>query len=485
MYASNASSNSPTPESREKSITTWGTRLAMWDETPQALQLLTTTELTSDNRHFRAQLLFQSGKPTEAIAVLDDGAQRGLPSDQFTNDDALRAACWAATKHEGAYGWLRSRVLSMTPGQFPYGQWLLAHAADAIGDTATADQMWRALGAGDGVLTWDVVAHFTAALSIETRNDLLNGSSKGQVAASFVRLVQNTEFLPNRLEQDPRPIIRAHELLVQRGEKHAALMLLTAARFVGAPSKTIADEYKRSAPRLRMTWYASLALFSVVFATCLAVSLPKLGIALGLGSIYLWRRFMPMRGFTLKEAHVLRILRQLRFDRRTRTPVARGLSGIANRDATPFLFGLAAFAVAWIVGALAVAKLAPGGLDNSLGVGLSVVVAVVGAVVGYQFGVRRAQAKLAPKQPAVVTCRCATAVALSGVEAGAYATHHLVATDAPPIIAASRELKCPTLGTPWLLVAVTGEGAVYLMRGATETLDADLPVDEPREGFYL
>ena len=50
----------------------------MWDETPQALQLLTTTELTSDNRHFRAQLLFQSGKPTEAIAVLDDGAQRGL-----------------------------------------------------------------------------------------------------------------------------------------------------------------------------------------------------------------------------------------------------------------------------------------------------------------------------------------------------------------------------------------------------------------------
>lgn len=473
------------PAASAEALTGWSDTLARFDEVREALELVVLEDESDGKRLKQTLLLIQSGRPTEALQVLDGGVPRDLPSEGYGFEDLLRATCWAANGHDGAYGWLRSRVWAAPSGEFEFGQWLLAMVADGRGDYVTADQMWKAIVPTGAYRTWQTVSHYLVAMVVEARHNLLHGSTVVAEGGSILRLAQLPESLPNHLDRDPRPILRARDMLLARGEREAAMLLLTAARYGARPSKAIKAAYRDLAPKtpwLRWYWVVLFAVIGAGVATLLHV--PQLGIPAAAVIMYGWRRFIPIRGYSLEESRVLRLLSRMTFNPKSRGPRARG---ILQMDATPFIYGLLGATVGLgVAGYIAHQFLADHLTDNEV-VWLALGGAVIGALVGWQLAEKyvRSRALHLQRRPSKITCSCATTSLMTGDLGADYAERHLVRVNAPRVIAASQQLKCPQLGIDWLLVTVTAEGALYLMRGATQTLDANLPIERGPEGFYL
>jgi hypothetical protein len=376
-------------------------------------------------------------------------------------------------------------VLAAPTGEFLFGQWILAMVADQRGDVVLADQMWKAMVSSGEARTWEAVAHYLAAKTIEARSDLLHGGAITPVAGTVLGLVQMPETLANRLDRDPRPILRARDLLIKRNETEAAFMLLTAARFGARPSKAVKDAYDQMAPKLPwLRWYSAIAI-GVVFVLVATLSrVPGIGLPAAIATMVAWRRLVPVRGYSIEESRVLRILSRMNFNHKKRRA---GVRGVLNMDVTPVMY---AFVFAFIAAMSAVFFLYSvfyGKVNETVEPWIVIAAGLIGAVVGWQLGAWRASLgfKREHRRPTKVACQCATTSLLCGDVGAEYAERHLVPVGVEPMISGAQQLVCPQLGMQWLLVNVTPEAALYLMRGTTEALDANLPIERGAEGFYL
>ncbi len=468
------------------SLLCWGRALDSWDEVDPALEILTSAAMPGETRHERARLLLEQGDPRRALAVLDDGQHPGLPPDDFTMDDVLRAGCHASMGHAGAYAWLRS-VTVAAQGAVPvvYIRWIVALAADSFGDTDTADQMWLSLVSDSGLLTGPSVARFTVVHASAARREAIAGGKIRKSAALYLRLADNLEQLPNPLDRDPRPIISAVRMLRERGEAQAALMLLTAAANGAPPNPAIAEAYERAAPtRPGMTPWTRAATIAVGTVVGLLVGIGLVGLVLTVAGIAAWRNFIPIRGWTLADSRIFRSLRAVQYD-----PVSRGhrVQGGESADGPRLLWMLLGLALGSLVIGPLLATSIPSGLGSDLGGTLWLGSSLAGGFLGYQWGLRKTHHLIAVGPSLVApTCRCATTPMLAGSAADDYAARHLTPTASTAVTAGSTVLTCPALGLPWLRVPVNTDGAVYLLRGIATRVDAGLPgQDSATSGFYL
>ena len=473
-------------QARTSSLLRWGRALDSWDEVEPALTILTAAAMAEETRHQRARLLLEQGDPRRALEVLDDGQSPGLPSEEFTMDDVLRAACHASTGHAGAYAWLRSLVVGADAAvSMAYIRWMVALAADERGDYDTADQMWQSLVKDSGFLTGASLARFSVVHARDARREAIAGEKLSKAFATYLRLVSNIEGLPNPLDRDARPILTAARLLRTRGEAPAALLLLTAAERGGPPNPAVTEAYRRAAPtRPGMTPWLRFGTIVAGAVAGLLLGAGLVGLVLTVAAIAAWRRWIPIRGWTLIDSRLYRSLRSIQYD-----PVSRGprVLGGESADGPRLLWMLAGLALGGLLVGPLLASTLPAGAGSDLGGTLWLGVALAGGYVGYQWGLRKTHHRTAPTNPTLSpTCRCATTAWFAGRTADDYAQRHLTGATFEPVPAGSTVLQCPSLGVPWLRIPVTKDGGVYLIRGVSARVDAGLPSQTTTtSGFYL
>jgi len=323
------------------------------------------------------------------------------------------------------------------------------------------------------LLTWHSVARYTAVLASRARLEANQGGSVEASAVSYLKLVNNLERLPNPLDRDARPILDAVQMLRNRGDQRAAVLLLTAAAHAGPPNAAVRREFERMAPQTLTSstrWMGAMISAAGLVTVLLGHGL--VGMAFGFVAVMGWMRWIPIRGWTRSETRIFRILHAMQYDPVTRGPALRARDYGDRR----LFWGFVGLAVGGLVVGPVVMSSLPTAWSPNLGNSPWLLATLVCGILGYQWGLRVTPGARSPRAVSRILpphCQCATTTIFAGGEADNYAHNHLVgeAHEAGP--SRSSMLTCPVLGVAWLLTIVTDEGGAYLLRGEAQIADAD------------
>jgi len=247
----------------------------------------------------------------------------------------------------------------------------------------------------------------------------------------------------------------------------------------------VTDAYRAAAPTdLATNPWATVATVATGAVAGLVLGVGLLGLIFSIGAIAAWRRWVPLRGWTLVDSRLYRSLRSIRYDPVSRRP---RLPGGGSADPSRLRWMLAGLALGTLVVGPLLGCTIPSGPGSNTGAALWLASAVAGAIIGYLRAPSRKTRRKAPTKPTVAPrCCCATTAWYGGRDAEDYAQRHLTSATFHPVPAGSTVLQCPALGGFWLRIPVTADGGVYLLRGVSARIEAGLPSPRPAHtGLYL
>ena len=439
----------------------------------------------------RVRALLSAGDASAAYRELgfDDGELPALGA-SFGRTELLAAACRAALGDDSAHRWLlhsSSLVVDHPMGWF--ATHLVAVVSDMRGDFGVADRAWRLLAERYNITTSHVVARLVAAHASERRDE--DGAA---VTRRFAQATTSLERTGHSIALDPRPTLAAVDMLCRRGDVGGARVLLefvTRRNEVGA---RISRRLRELTPDDAMHRYRLM----IRVALCLSPLLLFLGVpglALFGAGVLAFRRWVAVPGLSLADSEAWRAAHRLRFDKRTGLPTA------SHPDGGWLGFAILAggFAGLMIGAELAVLVSAHGTAAQTAAFVLPTAgLATLLFLLVDRFSRRRQdRARLMSRTERtraalsrVGACQCWDTTVLADEVAQAYADRHLVGAGIPGPASTIAEalshpahvLRCPQLGTPWLLAQLTSEGSSLLLRGAVVTASSS---DDAPTGQYL
>jgi|GEM_PF-1565779 len=433
----------------------------------------------------RARDLLLVGRVEEADVTLDRAGATS-PVGHAGYPQLVSAAVRAARGDHHAWSWLVGSAAPAWPAATVAP--LVAAAADARGDRATADHAWVA--AGPALTTGaSLVRSSVAALATRPRD---RTEALGPLVAGVA-----WRTLGRRHEPDVATALAVAEALAARDDRAGARLLLHAVDVRVPASAAVRGAIKRLTPSQVGYWVAG-----AVVVTLLA----GLGAVAALhGDVGVMRFATPLvllgflsvvriPGLTRAESSVWRELRGKVYDaergrttsRELRTSGWYTVAGIAGAA----LAGIADATVVASVGRALSGDAAWATTDAALGVFAAIV--VLGAVAGVlatrvlvratvrRRRARRTAAEASARAQAGSTCRCTTDRWLEDPLASDYAELHLVTVPgvAAPAPGATLQ-RCPGTGTLWLTGPV-GAGGRRLALSGRPPAPAHLPTAVPQ-----
>jgi hypothetical protein len=445
----------------------------------------------------RARLLLLLSRPDEAVAVLDR-AKISSPGDELPTrwEGFVLVACQAAAGDRAAYSTLLRATANVPPSRDSWRTaYLVAAAAEQLGDYPTAQRAWSQLTVDHGIHTRLTVTHFTAgAVFVRDRND------PTEAARIVMANAANFDAMLGGTEPDPDPVHACARLLTERDDVAGARLLFQAVHVRRPREASLAAAAVALEPREAMKRYR-LACGLACLLLIPAVPLGLVGIVLFWGGRRLWLTRVTVPGFSLVDSRAWRSLRSLRFDTtRQRTASARDTSAANVLGAVlGFCAGMPLAAVSlWALDAV---------IDesNPSNVGMVILIsAVLLALGGATFAghnlsqrlQRRITKHRLAKQAAKAerklradaqACRCWQAIHITGLAARWYLQDHLV--EQADIRQRSGALsglgedtrlgKCPNTGVLWLGTQFDTPGRAMLLRGVGPAPGGGVP------GFYM
>lgn len=440
----------------------------------------------------RARLHLLEGRPAEGLSLLQDrGLDGQLEAGRATWNAAVSDACRAAEGDRPAFERLLALAADVvdTDGAVEAG-YLVAAAADALGEQRVADGAWTDLPTSLGRVTALTLTHYAAAtVAGRDRED------PEPATAAVLRAARAFDHLETPLADDPGPAREAARLLEARGDRPGAYLLLLALSRLRVPTADlVAARDLLDAPQPARRRHRYRAVGTAVVASCVLVWFSAVGLLVGRGLLALWARRVRLPGLGLVDSRVARALRRMTYDDVSQT--VRSSAGATQVDPLQSL----AFVLGLFAGALVAVPLA-GAVDDAgavvaVGVPLTALTAVtVGSWLlarrlQRDWRLRRVLRREAADRRAVLAaasaCACWHSRWWTGDPAVAYAAHHLVAGDdealRPLALTGARLLRCPDTGYAWLSL---GSGrATRLVRGAAPEV-APVPQQDVPIGMYL
>ena len=472
------------------------------------LALALSSDLPPDERDeesvvAQARLLLLARRTDAALSLLSGRGYTALPADAKPSWPLLvLAACLAAKGDIVAYRWLLGASATATgPADLWRLAYLIAAAASAIGDQATADQAWSELVLRHRIVTGLTFSRFAAAHVAQRDADHAE-----QATLSVVGAARDFDVVQPPIEEAAQPVLDAVGELQNRGDAPGARLLLHALSRTRAVPR-IDAALESVTPARAMRRYTVMT----VIAACLAVFLLPLGgvgILVGAAARRLWTSRVRIPGLGRTYSVVWRAINTLRFD-----PVTESVDGLGDSAKAIYaLVGIVTFFVGFALGfplseLLAAATGAPSVDEaNPLLISSTWFSAAIGFPVLSILLVRRAhrrhlvrgnqsrRASQARRRLAEAKqCQCWSTRYLAGEFASVYLERHLLPVGASAGLAeASTYLgnslrlgRCTTTGCLWLGGHVDVGGGMVLLRAAAATDAASDGPDAPSAGFYL
>ena len=438
----------------------------------------------------KARLLLLCQRPSEALAVLSELGVDVLPATGDLSWAALvLAACRAATGDRWAYQWLLAAVsrLADTEHAAPVA-YLVAAAAEQIGDSGTGDQVWTKLVADGRITPVSIAKYAAAAVASRDRDD------EGAVARTLASAAIALERLVPPPWEQPVPVVSAADDLSARGDQAGARLLLHAVLCRNAPipllqpaldARTPIEAMRRHrarmiAIRLACVTAALTAMVISIRTDFLAAAAPAVA-AVALGFRW-WSRRRLIPGLSRADSGAWKAFDCLRH----RPTNGRGQPLRKDQGGLYGVGGIAGLVVAMFVAGALSGMLRRGGQDTAIG---WVLLLTLGWTIGYfatralhryilaRRRQRRQNAADQQQRAAAAHCRCWQDSHLSGAFATAYLREHL-ADCAVPISAfpAARLERCPVTGALWLALVAAGPSTILLRSQIA------LPNDQPVAG---
>lgn len=491
----------------------WAAAADLADEPAVALLLLAARDTGEDGpdelegaAFDEARLELLAGRPERALAALARTGLVDLPAGPADDPrTALLAACRAAAGDVQAYRWLLAGLRNTEWAQSWSAAYVVAAAAQARGDLATADEMWWRVVTVHGIRTRQSLQR--AAIACVLRRD------RDDVGASCAALVEAAGLLdsvPFGTAADPALSLDAARQVGERGDHAGAVLLLRALDRCTASHPTIAAELERQVDRARPRRRSRVVLLAAAVVVVTAVALPAVpGVPLllgGLGAVVaqlLRNEHGRLTGLDRVASTAFRSLGGV--EHRVHAGVA-GLHAVGYQRGGYWAAALASLLPSvLLVAVLGSALHGLGGEALSTGLFLGVPAAgFVGAYLGARTLHVRVLRRRREREQATARrgrtrqfdrCACFETPVLTGAFVDTVRDAHLqpVAEDAPFRLAVTERLVapadlafCPTTGHLWLQPNRTC-GQPLLLRGAVA---AGAPVEDVRganlpTGFYL
>ncbi|TQL02294.1 hypothetical protein [Cellulomonas sp. SLBN-39] len=444
----------------------------------------------------RARAAVLAGRPALAAGLLADVDRDVLDADEHTWKDVVAMAAWAADGDHDALAALVRLGHGLPGPQAVAHAYLLARAAEQIGQHDLADGVWRALSETDSpTMLVQRRARVAAVLHRSTTDDGDAGAAVGTAARSLADMVP----MP---EDDLRPTRDVVERLEARGDADGAWLVLEALSRLrpGATGvRAMLAERAPTHPRWRVVGLRVLAAAGAVAvaAYCIAAGidalLPSVAVVAA-SSAWLHSPTPREKALNGADAKVLKDVRGIGPDVGTRFSGLRqlvlGLGGLV----LGFIFSVIAIAIAIEEG-----PWYPYFVDNpATADGIAWPLATMFGLLGGAGGARLGRRVLERESARWVDrlredsvkhtreCVCVAAVGMRGVETERYLAQHLV--EASPEIAgltpaiADSDLtshQCPISRTPWLAVRTPGREAL-LVKGVLAKVKES---EEPAGGY--
>ena len=464
----------------QPSLTTWVDRADALDEFHLALALQGSQ--AEPSVLIRARALLSSGDPAGAYRALgvDSDALPALGA-PFTKQDMLVAACRASMGDNDAHRWLlHSGALVLDQQIGWYAAHLVAVVSDLRGETEAADRAWRLLAEKYAVSTPHVMGRVVAAHVWDR-----HGEDGPAVTRRLAEASTSLERLAHTVAADPRPTLAAVNTLLARHDAAGARLLLEFVTRRNEVNPAITARLRDITPERQMSRYRSLVIAGFALVP-FAFLLGGVGVIMVLAGAWLFRHYVNVPGLSAPDSFAWRAARQLRLDPKT------GLATSGRPDGSWIALAmLVGGVVGTVIGALLMPLVQPLGEWATVGAWLGPV--VLSVVFAHQAASRwsRARQQRARRMTrteatrkhtaSVGACQCWDTGALADEVAQAYAQRHLVDAGFDLVAAAMgralgrrvRLLRCPSLGTTWVLAGLTAEGAAVLLRGASETATPD------------
>lgn len=447
----------------------------------------------------RARAAVLAGRPALAAGLLADVDRSVLTAKEHRWPDVVAMAAWAAQGDADALAALMRVGQTLDGNASLTHAYLLASAAEQVGEHKLADAVWR-----------DVAAMTTPTMVVRRRTvvaDVLDRSTtSADVAAGKIggaaRAVIDMIPMP---EDGLAPTLDVVTRLEARGDRVGAWLVLEAI----AALRPVADGVARLRAE-RATgggwWRAHLpGLVAAAVATIIAIVSSLTGQPAWIPAIaaiialVVWRRWTLGQGADVSrvDALVLADVRRLLPD------VPTSFSLRSRRVGSAITGGAVVFLVSIVlVGLLVDGPLAALNRTDQAAVDaivwpLILLATLIGGAASHRL--LRKPLKAATRQfvddlraeatTGVSSCVCLRAVGMRGIETEAYLAHHLRPADAD-VVAALPTLEpatveayqCPLSQTPWLTVRLP-EREALLFRGSL-TRVSEQP-DEPVGGGYL
>ena len=473
------SSEGPLVTDIQPSLMTWAARADDLDE----FDLVLATQAPQDEPDvlLRARALLSNGDPAGACRTLgpssDSLPSTGLP---FSGRDMLVAACRASMGDNEAHRWLlHSSALVMDQQIGWYAAYLVAVMSDLRQETDAADRAWRLLVEKYGTGTPPVQGRLVAAHVAER-----HGEDGSAVTRRLAQASTSLERTAHTISADPRPTLDAVNTLIARSDTAGARLLLEYVARRNEVNPAITARLDEISPKQQMRRYRFLVIAGFALMP-LAFLLGGAGLVLVIGGAWLFRKYVRVPGFSEPDSVAWRAAHHLRLDPQTGLPTAGHPDG--GWIALAVLLG---GVIGSVIGAYLMSVVQGLGDWATLGAWLGPLVLCV--VIAYRVSSRWSQsrqqrARLMTRKEAtqrevasVGACQCWNTGVLFDDVAHAYAQRHLVDArfdvDAETIGRVlgrqTRVLRCPSLGTIWLLAVLTAEGSSLLLRGSSDTAES-------------
>jgi hypothetical protein len=466
----------------------------------------------------RARLLLLSDRPDEALTVLSAagfappgsvpslgsalsagsapsaGAAPSPAEAHLSGPDLLVAAVFAANGDNDCY---RQLIAAMGSAQGGTQRWslayLLAAAAHARGDVATADQTWLDLVDGLGIVTRLTLSRSAVARMAQRPSGWAgrSGWTEGPSLDGTIHPVPTPDATAQILAAalsfqalspvaDPGPVIDAAEELRRQGDRGGARLLLRATTQIHGPIPAVQAALAGLTPTRSMRWYRLRAALMLLGAVLL-VPLGILAVPLILAGRAYWNRNVLVPGLTASDSQAWRRIETLPL--RPGRNVLDGGGELSGIQVLGFVFLEAlGFTIALEIPSKAIGF-------ASIMIWLTAMVAFPLAGMVVLNRVRRHRDRLAywhrQKRAPVddaQTCQCRRSTVLTGDAARAYLGGHLHdATPSDPVRAIlgpdATLAVCPDTQIVWLGTDLASGRPGYAFRGAASAVEAGPSVE--------
>lgn len=475
----------PPDSDRSQLVASWAAAADLADELQLAAGLVDESGLpAAETCSRRAGIAYLSGHPDVALAILAEQGRADVPADgPLHGDHVLALGARAGVGDDAAFARLVGVGGIVPPSHRPWFLYVLAVAAERVGELALADDAWRALAVDHGVQTPLVQSRFLAGwvAGRDTRDADL---AVGRVMEAAGSLRASTP----RPWDDPSVTERTVDALVLRGDPAGAALLAAAVVRTTRPDTRLTELSTRTRPEVHRA-PTVVPLLAAAVAT-IAAAVP--GLILGLLVVrYLRLRWRAIPSLTSVDERVWFGIAGLRFDARNER-TSNGSTQVRGLIAILVLVGF----IAGIAAGAGLSSLqsrwwpdAPVVVHVTMWLVSLVGLPLLGGYLGTRWARvedvrtmhRRDTDEDRARLAGAASCRCWESAGLVGPFAGAYATAHLRPSTEPgmtrpPAGRTTLVLECPLSGVRWLATTTESGISALLLRGTPRPARADAPV---------